>query len=405
MRGAGGGNGVWRIRGGFEDLELRLDPPRGAPDGTTAARTCQQVRWMMANLAFPEARASLVAIHACLLGGSAQDLNDLAGELERRPWLADRVCRDLEAAAEMGRLVARPVPLERGAAKAGTGLPKKAPFVPLPPVHEPETSWIGLALVDQNGAPLPGRAYRVVAADRRLYEGTLGDDGTAVVRGLENGLCKVACPAVTPHPSLIYTVQEGDHLSGIAQQYGFDDYTVVWNHPQNASLRSLRDDPHVLAPGDQVFIPELKEAPVGRKTGDEYTFDLSVSPLKVRLQLLDLLGKPVAGAAMTAADRPLTTDGNGLVGFTVSKTTQDVDLDAPPGDAALDVADLDPPDDTSTGCKARLFNLGFLWDPTVDDDDDEMVVALQDFQAHVGLPVTGQLDDATKTQLVQVHGC
>ena len=37
--------------------------------------------------------------------------------------------------------------------------------------------------------------------------------------------------------------------------------------------------------------------------------------------------------------------------------------------------------------------------------DEEMVIALQDFQAQAGMPVTGPLDHATKAQIIQVHGC
>jgi hypothetical protein len=49
--------------------------------------------------------------------------------------------------------------------------------------------------------------------------------------------------------------------------------------------------------------------------------------------------------------------------------------------------------------------MGFLWDATVEDTDDEMVIALQDFQAQYSLTISGQLDDATKQQLLKVHGC
>jgi hypothetical protein len=72
----------------------------------------------------------------------------------------------------------------------------------------------------------------------------------------------------------------------------------------------------------------------------------------------------------------------------------------------LVVGGLNPSDDTSVaGYKARLYNMGFLWDPTVPDSDDEMLIALQDFQAQYSLTISGQLDDATKAQLVQTHGC
>jgi hypothetical protein len=405
---AWGRDKIWRVRGAFDELEIELDPrPTALVDDDAVGRTRRHLRALLEGLDDTVgAHRVLVEIYLRMFGVSGNDDRNGASELASGSRYAQIVGERLDAAASMGRLVVRVIERERVPAQPASATAPVPIFIPLLEAPEAATSWIGLALVDQNEAPVPGRPYRVVAADSQVYEGTLDEEGTAVVQGLENGLCRVSCPAATPHPSLTYTVQDGDHISGIAQQFGFDDYTVVWNRPENADLRALRDDPHVLAPGDQLFIPELKDMPVSRKTGDTYTFDLSISPLRLRIQLLDLLGNPVAGAAVTAANRPFTTDGNGVVGFDVAKTAQSVDLDSPVGDISLDVADLNPTDDDSdAGWKARLMNLGFLWDPTVDDDDDEMVIAVQDFQAQYDLPVTGELDDATKAQLVQAYGC
>jgi hypothetical protein len=403
-----GRDNIWRVRGAFDELEIELDPrPTAVADGDAISRTRRHLRALLEGLDdAAEARRVLLEIYTRVLGFSGSDDRNGTSELESGSRFAQIVGGYLDAAASMGLLVVRVIERERAPGPSASPTAPVPIFKPLLEPPEPAISWIGLALVDQNETPVPGRPYRVVAADGGVYEGTLDDGGTAVVQGVENGLCRVSCPAVTPHPSLTYTVQDGDHISGIAQQFGFDDYTVVWNRPENADLRALRDDPHVLAPGDSLFIPELKDMPVSRQTGDQYTFDLSISPLTVRVQLLDLLGNPLAGAAVTVANKPLTTDGNGVVGFDVAKGAQSVELDAPVGEMSLDVADLNPIDDDSdAGWKARLANLGFLWDPTVDDDDDEMVIALQDFQEQAGLPVTGQLDDATKAQIVQVYGC
>jgi hypothetical protein len=113
----------------------------------------------------------------------------------------------------------------------------------------------------------------------------------------------------------------------------------------------------------------------------------------------------MAGAAVTVAGTQLTADGTGLVETTIDKTAQELTLEAPDVSFTLDVGAINPADDTSdAGYKARLFNLGFLWDPTVSDTDDEMVIALQDFQAQYSLTISGQLDDATKSQLSQTYG-
>ncbi len=114
----------------------------------------------------------------------------------------------------------------------------------------------------------------------------------------------------------------------------------------------------------------------------------------------------LGGAQVTVGGTSLTTDGNGLVEATVDKSAKDATLDSSGAEVDLTPGGLNPSDDpTDAGYKARLYNLGFLWDDTVDDADDEMVIALQDFQAQYSLQVSGQLDDATKAQLLQVYGC
>jgi hypothetical protein len=37
-------------------------------------------------------------------------------------------------------------------------------------------------------------------------------------------------------------VKLGDHISGIAQSFGSDDYNHVWGHPDNADLAAQRTD-------------------------------------------------------------------------------------------------------------------------------------------------------------------
>ncbi|HEY6945459.1 MAG TPA: LysM domain-containing protein, partial [Candidatus Acidoferrum sp.] len=56
-----------------------------------------------------------------------------------------------------------------------------------------------------------------------------------------------------------HIVEQGEHLSQIAKKYGFPDYKIVWDHPENADLKKLRKNPNILFPGDQVFIPDKEE--------------------------------------------------------------------------------------------------------------------------------------------------
>ena len=49
----------------------------------------------------------------------------------------------------------------------------------------------------------------------------------------------------------------GDTTTKLAFEHGlFPD--TLWNHPDNEDLRSKRDDPNVLYPGDKIFIPDIE---------------------------------------------------------------------------------------------------------------------------------------------------
>jgi hypothetical protein len=279
---------------------------------------------------------------------------------------------------------------------------------PEPASLAPDTgTFVGLQLVNQNGDPVPNRPYRVVLPDLSVNDGMTDSTGSAVLRGVSpGGLCRISCPFFQPHPSLTHQVQPGEHISGIAYAYGFEDYTLVWDDPNNATLASQRSNAHELVPGDQVYIPELPDNATTRPTGAVHTFVVQQSPLDLRIKLLDLGLSPLASLACTLDGADLTTDGSGVLSSAVLKTAQASFLSAEGVDLALEVGRLAPPDDDSDGgWKARLYNLGFLLDPEADDGDDELCIALQDFQAQYGLPVTGTLDDATKAQIGQQYGC
>ena len=53
----------------------------------------------------------------------------------------------------------------------------------------------------------------------------------------------------------MHTVKQGEYLSLIAAQYGFTNWQTIWNLPQNADLQKQRQNPNVLFPGDQVYVP------------------------------------------------------------------------------------------------------------------------------------------------------
>lgn len=57
-----------------------------------------------------------------------------------------------------------------------------------------QTDWIGLELVDAEGGPVAWEPYVLELPDGRQLRGRLGADGTAVVRGIPSGACKITFP-------------------------------------------------------------------------------------------------------------------------------------------------------------------------------------------------------------------
>src|SRR5215831_7209611 len=105
-----------------------------------------------------------------------------------------------------------------------------------------------------------------------------------------------------------HVVQPFEHISGIALRYGFRDYRTIWNHPANATLRSRRDDPHVLLAGDRVAIPERSERNENRATGRRHTFVLPAKPLRLNVHLLDESGVAVSDLPATLSAAGVSTE-------------------------------------------------------------------------------------------------
>lgn len=206
-----------------------------------------------------------------------------------------------------------------------------------------------------------------------------------------------------------HTVKQGEHLSGIAAQYGFGDYKSVWNDPGNASLRSQRPDPHVLYPGDVVTIPDKKVKHETRPTGKSHQFKTARQPLMLRLVLRDFDNLPLANTdcelEIEGEKKPLKTDANGRLETPVPATAEKGVLRVPALEMELEVkiGHLDPHDKDS-GWIGRLKNLGYHSGSATDPDDLRLRYAVEEFQCDNKLPVTGKLDAATSSKLKEIHG-
>lgn len=262
-----------------------------------------------------------------------------------------------------------------------------------------------------------------------------------------------------------YLVETGDCVSSIAYENGFF-WETIWNHPKNANLKSERKDPNILKEGDVVFVPDLTVKQLDRATDKRHTFVRKGAPAKLRFRIMEEpkpnQSKPAAGTSASGGgggstfldkaasgaqqaiglpaasgstkefeepdeeptsiqDQPrkgvpyvLLIDGN----VTTGKTDNDgrIELTIPPnarsGTLTLDpgtlkerviplnLGHLNPITDVS-GVSQRLNNLGF---PCGDGSDEEALTgALKAFQEKSGLQVTGNVDDATRNKLRELH--
>jgi phage baseplate assembly protein gpV len=63
-----------------------------------------------------------------------------------------------------------------------------------PPAPDGPTSFVELAVVDQDDQPYSGLRYRITAADGTVHDGRLDDQGKARVEGIAPGTCQVTFP-------------------------------------------------------------------------------------------------------------------------------------------------------------------------------------------------------------------
>ncbi len=209
-----------------------------------------------------------------------------------------------------------------------------------------------------------------------------------------------------------YTVQQGDCLSSIAAANGMH-WRTLWNDANNATLRNLRKDPNVLFPGDSVFIRDFQDKQVPGPTAQRHTFQKLNTPARLRLRLLDADNNPrgnipyslqIDGTLFTG-----NTDGDGRIQQPIPPDAQCARLTLfGPQNSVLDaykiaLGGLDPIA-TISGIQQRLTNLGYTCRPFDGILGPLTANALNSFQADNHLPLSGQIDDATRAALQKSHG-
>jgi Putative peptidoglycan binding domain len=207
----------------------------------------------------------------------------------------------------------------------------------------------------------------------------------------------------------VHTVQQGEHLSGIAEQYGFRQFESIWDHPKNADVKKKRKFPHVLLPGDELYIPDKEQKTESAPTTNVHRFIVPAQPLKLRIALTDFDNEPVANTdcelEVDGKISPLKSDGKGIVELTIARTAKsgtlrvpDLEIEIP-----LQIGHLDPLEE-DTGWQARLTNLGYYAGPERDANGERLRYAIEEFQCDQKLSVTGELDGATQAKLKELHG-
>jgi len=214
--------------------------------------------------------------------------------------------------------------------------------------------------------------------------------------------------ADSPRPPCYVTLGPDDCILSLAKRYRRLP-GQIWNAPENAELRGRRKQ-NVLLPGDRVFVPDVTCKQVDAASEMRHRFKLKTprTVLKVRLLRGD---QPRANL-----DYAIQIEGESFRGKTAADGTLEVRIPADARQGALRLLDpageefyplqlgsLNPVDDV-TGVQARLNHLGFACGAVDGKLGPRTRGAVAAFQRASGMRPTGEIDDATRSKLVERHG-
>ncbi|MET0289518.1 MAG: peptidoglycan-binding protein [Pseudoxanthomonas sp.] len=210
----------------------------------------------------------------------------------------------------------------------------------------------------------------------------------------------------SPDQGSTHTVSQGESLASIAKTNGYL-WKTLWEHGNNAALKSKRGNPNQLLAGDAVFLPPKGLKQEARATDARHSFKRKGEPTRLKLQLTSL-GKPRANEAytLTFADTVIngTTDGDGRIDQPIPGEVGSAQLSLGGGREVhtLAVGLLDPVDQVS-GVQHRLKNLGFDCKGELGEIGQATQQALLRFQRANALEETGDADAATRAKLNALH--
>jgi hypothetical protein len=230
-------------------------------------------------------------------------------------------------------------------------------------------------------------------------------------------------------------VQQGQWVGSVAMRHGFADWQKdVWEHADNAELRQVRKDPHVLHPGDELFVPEWEKHEESCETEKKHTFELKTPSEVLRLQVLDAVQEPVKDAEYTLEleyepcgvvykQQNKKTDGDGMLEEKIPSTATLARLKRPSAKLSMELVlgELMPLEEEKneeriTGAQQRLVALGYLKEDPSGEWDDASSLAMAEFQrfckenpdhpkvSDAGDP-DGQLTKKSVDALQKFYGC
>ncbi|WP_158879680.1 peptidoglycan-binding domain-containing protein [Rhodanobacter sp. L36] len=204
-----------------------------------------------------------------------------------------------------------------------------------------------------------------------------------------------------------YFVSAGESLASIAKDNGYL-WKTLWEHGNNAGLRGQRKNPNQLVEGDKLFLPDKAAKNISKPTDAKHKFKRKGEPTSIKMQLTSL-GNPRKNEpyTLTFGDKVIhgTTDAEGKFEQPIPGEVKSATLMLSSGKEVYNVAiGMLDPSSLTNGVRQRLSNLGY--DCGGDDGDelgDATRAALARFQNDNNIKATGDLDDATRAKIDQLH--
>ncbi len=210
-----------------------------------------------------------------------------------------------------------------------------------------------------------------------------------------------------------YTVEPGECLPAIAERLGYR-WQTLWDHPGNAELRKVRQDPNTLLPGDKLVLPEKAVKYEAGATEKTHRFRARNIPRYLRLVMQTPRGKPLAHQPYllqidgqfvpNAPGGGAQTDGDGVIECRLPRGAKEAVLTIDHDTWRLELSGLAPLE-TVAGLQGRLQNLNYPAGPIDGVLGPRTREALRNFQRDHELLVDGRYGPQTQAKLKAVYGC